>query len=329
MKKYNKSLIIVSLVSTTLFLATLIVCGLVEDRIKPYLLIPALLFAAVFPIYLFFGETIITAVCGWRNLNYCTHECFEKINKLVKGMKSSNLEFQEAVMYINHSYTDGEVYDYIKQNAIYSLYDRKDELLKKLSFYDDTTQIASSLFLSIMSSLLVMTIDQEYVIIKLIIFIGFFLMLIYVIFHKYSYRGQNGSYIHFLYEYEFKLLNEAIHSIENNLKAEPEIVPFIETRRNVLDVLYRKSIKAKRKTKPKIENDIAIVKQLKLEVEKNSCFILKEYEMIIDKKSAKCLTGKICVAYIVDENGIECFASDDFRMLYEIAAKYDLCVDIQ
>ena len=96
----------------------------------------------------------------------------------------------------------------------------------------------------------------------------------------------------------------------------------------MLNVLYRKSIKANRKTKPKIDNDIAIVKQLKLELDKNSCFIIKEYEMIIDKKCAMCLTGEICVAYIVDENGIECFASDDFRMLYEIVSKYHLCRDI-
>ena len=50
--------------------------------------------------------------------------------------------------------------------------------------------------------------------------------------------------------------------------------------------------------------------------------------MIIDKKSAKYLTGKISVAYIIDENDIECFASDDFTTLYEIVTKYNLCVDI-
>lgn len=328
MEKYSKSLLVVSVVSLILFLATLIACGLVDERIKPYFLIPAFVFAAVFPLYVCFGDAIITAVRGWRNLNNCSLECFNRINKLVKGWKNSNLDFEQAIMYINHSYTDGEVKTLINQKDIYNLYERKDMLLINLSFDDDTTQIVTSLFVSIMASLLAMTIEPEYVIISLVIFIGFFCMLIYVIFLKYLKRGQSGSYINFLYEYELKLLDEAIHSIEENLKAEPENVPFIETRHNVLNVLYRKSRKAKRKTKLKIENDIAIVKQLKLEVDKNTAFILKEYAMIIDKKSAKYLTGKISVAYIIDENDIECFASDDFTTLYEIVTKYNLCVDI-
>lgn len=325
MKKYNKFLMVVFSISMTLFISSLIILRFVDKGIKPYLTIPILIATAMLPI----SMCVVEIVSSLYNLNNCSAGCFNKINKIAKGMKSSDLEFQEAVMYINQSYTVGEVKKIIEQKSIYNLYERKDFLLKNISLYDDITQVYSSLIISVLSSLLVMTIEPEMAIVSLFVYFIVALFFMFVIFHKYSYRGQNGSYIHFLYEYELKLLDEAIHSIENNLKAEPEIVPFIETRHNVLDVLYRKSIKAKRKTKPKIENDIAIVKQLKLEVEKNSCFILKEYEMIIDKKSAKCLTGKICVAYIVDENGIECFASDDFRMLYEIAAKYDLCVDIQ
>ena len=243
-------------------------------------------------------------------------------------MKSSDLEFQEAVMYINQSYTVGEVKKLIEQKSIYNLYERKDFLLKNISLYDDITQVYSSLIISVLSSLLAMTIDPDMVIVSFFVYFVVALLFMLVIFSKYSNRGQNGSYIHFLYEYELKLPEEAIHSIEGNLKTEPENIPFIETRHNVLNVLYRKCRKAKRKTKLKIENDIAIVKQLKLEVNKNSSFILKEYVMIIDKKSAKYLTGKISVAYIIDENDIECFASDDFTTLYEIVTKYNLCVDI-
>lgn len=329
MKKYDKYSLIVFSISMTLFLATLIACVLVDEQIKPYLLIPALFFAAVYPIYMCFSETIITAVSGWRNLNNCTLECFNTINKIVKGRKSSNIDFQQAIMYINHSYTDGEVKSLINQKDIYNLYERKDMLLKQSSFYDDTTQILSSLFISVMASLLVMSIEPFNDIVRFTVLIGFFLMLVYVVFFKYSKRGQEGSYIHFLFKYELELLDVAIHSVEENLKVEPVNFLFIETRHNVLNELFRKAKKAKRKMKLQIENDIAIVKHLRLEVDKHSNCEIKEYEMLLSRKNSKYVTGTISIAYVVNENGCEDFASDDFRTLYKIVAKNNLCIDME
>lgn len=325
MNKYHKSIKIVFYIPMTLFLTSLIGLKFVDERIKFYLLISILIAVAMLPICMCVGEIVISV----HKLNNCSAKCFSKINKLVKGIKSSGLEFQEAVMYINQTYTFGEVKELMEQKSIYDFYERKDFLLKNISFYDDITQVFSSLIISVLSSLLVTAIEPDMKKFSLFIYFVVALLFVFVIFYKYPKRGQNGMYFYFLYEYELNLLEKAIRNIEESLKVETDNVAFIETRHNVLNALYCKSIKAKKKTKIKIENDIAIIKRIKLEVDEDTETILKEYQMVINRRNINYLTGKISVAYIVDENGIECFASDDFKTLYEIVTKHDLCVDVR
>lgn len=146
-----------------------------------------------------------------------------------------------------------------------------------------------------------------------IIVIAFFV----VILLKYVKRGQDGSFAYQIEEFELRLLEEKIKTLEDKIIIGADEEKTIKTRQYAISALQKLYIKAiRKKTRSAIKNDIETMRNLQLGL--NGCTNYELREVTFGG-----YVGHI--AYLSGENvPDDTLVNDDFSALYKMICKYFL-----
>ena len=226
---------------------------------------------------------------GWHNTRNCDDPNFEKIDFFQRGSENTKEYYLNQLGLINYFYsTGGKIDELVRKKDIYSLYKRYDYLKTQISIVDDLEKYAYSLFISILASFLYSQFNIKssiFIVINIFFLIGIFFVVIFI---QYAERGQLGSYVFKINEYEMKLLKEKIEKIEKETIITAEDVEVLQTKKLAL-VELRKIKKRKFKDKDDIIDKI-----------KKCDLLLDDYtkyeksKILINKKEACIYYDKNC-----------------------------------
>jgi hypothetical protein len=159
----------------------------------------------------------------------------------------------------------GKVEELIRNKEIDRLLKRKDYLLKQRYFFDELNSYLLSLVISVIASFLfkmLSLVNPVYLVIWMILILGSFVTISFL---KYSERGNAGSHMYLVVEYEKNYLDKKTEMLDTELFITVEDERILATKQIAIDVLINKRLKAKKKKdKQKIEQDIKIIEKLQL-----------------------------------------------------------------
>lgn len=256
---------------------------------------------------------ILLVKLGFHNLRKCDDKLFENIDCY---SAVSRADYLSKISVINYYYqANGEIDKIVDNQEIDRLYARKDFLSVRNNLYSDLTTYFYSLVISIIASFFCELVDLQnswQAIINVgIIIIAFFV----VILLKYVKRGQDGSFAYQIEEFELRLLEEKIKTLEDRLIIGADEEKIIKTRQFVIAALQKFHVKAiRKKTKAAIKNDIETIRNLRLGL--NSC---TNYEL-----REVAFSGYVgYIAYLTGDNiPNDTFVNNDFSILYRTLCKY-------
>lgn len=260
---------------------------------------------------------------GFHNIKKCDDPIFMEIDRFSKYWKESKENYIKRVQIINLFYEEGgEVDKLVKNGEIDRLYARADYLLVQSSLHDVVATYYSSLILSVIASFLCQMMEFKNVFLMIIWAIGILVSFFLILLLRYYERGQDGSYRHYIEEYERKLLLKKIEDLEKTLKIVREDKDLLETKQVIIEFLIEMANKCKKnKQKKIIISDINLIEKLDLCI-KNADIYYKQLIYINNKK---------CYLLYNKEKGEENnyigklnLATKDFAILYEIIEKYNL-----
>ena len=258
-----------------------------------------------------------------HNINNCDDVLFEKIDQYRKCWNEGNDFYIKQIQIINLYYKKGGKVDKLVENKeIERLYARADFLSNSTSLYNDLITCFYSLAISFISSLFFQIIGIKNQVIVLLsgammVFAFFAIVLL-----RYDKKGLNGSYIHYINEYERMLLLPKITGLEKKIMITDDDEQILETKQVVINELIciRKKKKMK-KEKEELEMDIKSVERLDLCIGKyDTCYIREIYIngvvgcLVYDREKGKENN------YIGELNLI----NQEYSKLYQILNKYNL-----
>lgn len=256
---------------------------------------------------------IVSVKRGFHNLRKCDDSLFENID-FYKVL--SREDYLTKIGIINFYYKpDGAIDELVKNNDIYRLYVRKDFLTVRKNLFNDLTTYFYSLIISIIASIFCEVANMndawQAAINICVVAIMFFIVITF----KYVKRGQDGSYAYQVEEFELRLLDEKIKTLEDGIVVTEDETKIIKTRQYAINALQNLCIKSiRKKSKNSIKKDIAIIQNLRLSL--NSCPNYELREIAIDNYVGYMAYSKS------DDNGKEIFASEEFSVLYSVIHKY-------
>ena len=319
----------------------LIIALLISSELFPkycnYILFTALVFCLLIVVLVFlflFIKLIKIIKHGLHNLHRCDIECFDKIDDIKRFFNNSNINYKRQIEYINFCYSDkGEIGKLAKNNKLYELYYRLDFLKKNNMFYNDIVNNYTSFIISIIVSVVIAAFgisNDEFEIVggamRGIIAIFAIVAFFAVIMLKYYKRGEMGSLLYLVDEYEIELLEEKIRKIEEcyNMKKDDE--PFLFSKQYTLDSLLNKNSKSIFRSKRKeILKDIECVENLNLYMSDYSQYVIKKYDLNGNlRKNKNNATKEIFLIYKKGNDGKPELVNDDYKKFKAILDKYNL-----
>lgn len=258
-----------------------------------------------------------------HNIKKCDDEIFEEIDKYRRRWGERNDHYIMYIQKINFLYREnGEVEKLVQNKALDRLYKRMDFLNVQNNLYEVLMSAISSLGISVLASILcTITMKKNEFLVGVVLVLtvlSFFVVILY----RYNEKGQMGSFDHFIYEYEKKLLMEKIEKLERSLTVDEEEIDILETKHIIINALIDKISKKKsKKNKKQLEADIETVEALNLYV--------KDYNKYVKREIT--VNGKTC--YLLYEKQVEKdknktsvpeFANKAYKSLNEILKKYKL-----
>lgn len=263
---------------------------------------------------IFVGGKIVKK--GYHNIKYCDDELFNNIDKYTYCYKENNLYYINIIRIINLYYRDGGPIDnLVKDNQIEKLLLRNDFLHKQKNLFDEIMNLFSSFAISIIVALLGGKVMDDNSLIT-VVSVGVMVCSFFVIFYaKYVYRGQGGTCLNQIYEYEISKLEEKILKLQNTLEISNENAKYIYTQHIALkELIQTKNKNRKNKT---IIDDINQLSNI------NLC--MENREDIYDRK-LYINNQEVYFAYrkSKDDCKKDILANEEFEKLYMILKKYNL-----
>lgn len=185
-------------------------------------------------------------------------KCFEEIDSYIKNLGEGNNYYCSVIYEINETYKiNPELKKLSRENNLEVLYTRKAYLENNLESYSNMVQVVTAFGISALVAL-----AQPEIIVGGWRAFGFLILmvigLLLCLTLKYVEKGRGDSYIYNLYEYELKLLNKKIQSINKRLQVNEDTKRILQLRHvaiNALVNLYsdRKALKKLGQNKKYIE----------------------------------------------------------------------------
>ena len=258
-------------------------------------------------------RVIVVVKHGFHNLRKCDDKLFENIDCF---SVVSRADYLSKIGVINYYYQEnGKIDKLIEDQEIDRLYARKDFLSVRYNLFGELTTYFYSLVISVIASFfydLVGLQDAWQVAIKVVIIvIAFFVVILF----KYVKRGQDGSFAYQIEEFELRLLEEKIKTLEDKIIISVDDEKIIRTRQYVISALQKLFVKAiSKKTRSSIKNDIETMRNLRLDL--NSCTDYELREIAFDGYLGY-------LAYLRGDNVLNnTLVSNDFEILYRMILKY-------
>ena len=270
MKKWKKGIYIFSGILFSLICIIVEIIYIYQDRIKKstlknLLAIESLVVIVVILIpYTVDGIMLIKK--GLHNIKKCDDELFENIDKFKRSWEESNENYIKLLQIINLYYKPGgKVEELIRNKEIKRLLKRKDFLLKQRNLFNELSSYLYALFISVTASFLFQQLSLTNLgsvgILTIVPLCAFFIVIIL----KYAERGNIGSYMYLVEEYEENCLDKKIETLRTGLLITTEDERMLATQQIAIDLLINKRLKAKKeKDKQEIERDIKIIEKLQL-----------------------------------------------------------------
>ena len=127
----------------------------------------------------------------------------------------------------------------------------------KKSIINELIMYVTSLIISVIASYICHMMQYKNIWIIIIWIVVIVFSFLFIVFIRYEERGQMGSYIHYVYEYERQLLIDKIKATEKNMIIVESDEQVLETKQIVLKSLIKIRLKKKfQKKRKEIENDI-------------------------------------------------------------------------
>lgn len=263
---------------------------------------------------IFVGGKIVKK--GYHNIKYCDEELFNNIDKYTYCYKENNLYYINIIRIINLYYRDGGPIDnLVKDNQIEKLLLRNDFLHKQKNLFDEIMNLFSSFAISIIVALLGGKVMEDNFLITVVSVVVMGCSFWVIFFVKYVYRGQGGTCLNQIYEYEISKLEEKILKLQNTLEISNENEKYIYTQHVALkELVHMKNKNRKNKT---IIDDINQLSNI------NLC--MENREDIYDRK-LYINNQEVYFAYrkSKDDCKEDIFANEEFEKLYMILKKYNL-----
>ena len=252
----------------------------------------------------------------------CDDELFSCIDEYKKCWGESREYYERQIQIINLFYeSTDKVGKLVDNNEVDRLFARMDYLSVQSDFYNNITTYFCSLAISVIASIVFRVLECENLV---KIYIGMAIAIVsflVIALFRYMQRGQDGSYLYLVNEYEKELLVEKIKEVEKKMKISKADEDALNTKRIVIGELISIRKKAKRKRrKQQIEDDIKIVEKLKL--------CLGDYEDC-HKQMLNINGKKGCLVYDKEEGkknnyiGEFNLKTQDYSVLYNILKKYE------
>lgn len=258
-------------------------------------------------------RAIVLVKHGFHNLRKCDDELFDNIDCYSVIARE---DYLSKIGVINYYYQEnGEIDKLIGNQEIDRLYARKDFLSVRYNLFGELTTYFYSLVISIIASFFYDLVDLQdawQVAINIgIIVIAFFVVILF----KYVKRGQDGSFAYQIEEFELRLLDEKIKTLEDKLVISADEEKIIRTRQYAISALQKLYVKAiRKKARSAIKNDIDTMRNLQLGLNGCTSFELREFTF-------GGYVGQI--AYLTGNNvPDDTFLDNDFSTLYRILCKY-------
>lgn len=254
---------------------------------------------------------------GIHNIGSCDDEVFDYIDKFKYMWKEIERTNIELIQMINWHYKENGIVDQIAaNNEIHRLYKRKDFLLKSSNFFEEAIKLFCSVVLSILTSFLLNAINAQFsasCFILIIVVVG--IIAVFVL--RYAERGQMGSYIFLVEEYELSLLSQKIEAYEKSLQLTDEDAKVLRGKQKVIEMLLEKHKKVKRKEISRLENDLITLEELNLCLGDYSDCDLKEIDLN---------EGKIYLVYDKGKEtiGYENLKNDNYAVFLSILVRNEI-----
>lgn len=266
---------------------------------------------------------VISFKKGLHNIKECDDPIFSEIDKYKKCWGENKYLYIRMIQIINLYYKmGGKVSELVENKELDRLYARSDFLKKQVTFFYSISEGLYSLIISVIATevLAVIEIDNSSLMLVCVFGIDFLLVFLFVI--RYGERGQAGSYLYRIYEYEQSLLSKMINELESSLLISSEDERVMEMKQAAIDALIstRKTTKSKIKQQ-ELERDIKYIEAMDL--------CLGEYENYYVKDIY--INGfKGCLVYDKEKGSSNNYfgelnlVNQDYSLFYKILDKYGL-----
>ncbi len=239
---------------------------------------------------------------GIHFVRHCDIPFFEKIDNYKRCYQNNIAAYERAYYIINLYYKNNgkkksRVAEYAEENGLEDLYIRKDFLQKDINLYQSLLTYVSGFFVGLIQSLCIDTGEQSTLNFMIFVSIGM-VMFVCVFFWQYSSRGQMGSFVYEVAEYEYKLLDEVIQAEKEKRVMSSEKEYLLNMQQVLIDAMknYKKTWKVKlnRAETKEVEEDLKIVEGLRLYDECNYAMIVKKeyHDCTIGYSDYRCEIGK-------------------------------------
>lgn len=325
MKKWEKNYILTVIIIEIM----IIICGKIitpyEDKDVVDNIVKELILVVIILAILIYYIICLVRVMkqGMHNIKTCDNKLFENIDQYKTSYGKDNQYYIKQIKIINFYYKEsGRIDELIKKGDIEQLYIRADFLKVRVLLYDDMINCFSSLAISVVATFICQATEAKNIVMGFAWGVTILGCIFSTILFRYKERGQDGSYISYVNEYERNLLMKKIEQMENNLKINELEEYELEMKQIIINELVH--ILSKRRCqfeRKEIEADIKTIEHLNLRIGNSD----KTY------KSEILINGKCC--YIIynkekgKENnyeGKENLINKEYYILYIILEKYKL-----
>ncbi len=241
---------------------------------------------------------------GIRNLRDSGDELFKNIDYFQRCWGESDAYYIRQVQIINWFYNESRMIDILVENGEYKrLLDRRDFLSKNVTFWNDFLLYLSSAVMAVLTSFMLDVInggELGYGVIAIFVGTGFFcVFFIAFLMWKYSKRGEDGSYLSQIREYELKLLDKKINDLNQRLQISESEKNLLTAQQEVVRKLIEKTKKGRRKERKRIENESEKICRLNLvhpSIDESVQAESLEYMIgIIQEEMLECPSAKECM----------------------------------
>lgn len=243
---------------------------------------------------------------------------FEEIDKFVKCYGENSEYYMNRIKAINYVYKKGKVArEYIKPESLDILYERKHYLEIQTSFYNEFTNVFISIGVSVLASVIL---KNE--VLTTISILEIIIVFIAIIFGRYGFRGQAGSFGYNAYEFELGKIKDTIEVIEEK-QLECTMIEYeaIKLKQDILILLMDLA-------GHKIRQKVLRIKKKEIEKSIEEVYALNLIEYVamqgIIFENKKINGNYYRIPMIIDEGGSVTACDGNYARLLEIIEKYKL-----